>query len=548
MSVNKTDISLIRKYLNGELDARAMHELERRAQADPFLWDMMQGMERGTPSDQSVLDEIDALIDKRVEKDKKRVVTMWRIASIAASLLIVLGFGIWFFAHQPENVAPALTVVKKPAPVNQDKITPPAPVAKPSLPLNKQPTIAKLNHKKQVTTSQADKEKSPALAAVTYKSSTDTVEYKASDYKVRQNATAEEMLKKLPGYEVGADGNVTHQGQAVTKVRLNAKEYNSGLITGTVVDKNNSPMANAIVTQNGTSNRAITDANGNFSIGVPLKSDLTVNSLGYVPKLVKVNDKNRLKITMSDSLKSLAEVNVLGYGTSKKTTLTGAVSNVEAKDLKEVQATSVDQALQGRLPGVDIQKAKTENSSKTITGRVIAKEDHEPIPGATIKVKGSNTGTVTDANGKFKLTLPAKADALIVAFIGYDVREIKVPSKNETDIELSSSSKALAEVVIARTDDYASDKPEDTDARPYIGWEEYNKYIKNNATTTDDKKGVVRLAFTVNADGSISNITVKKSISPATDQKAIELVKNGPKFRGNKNRKPETVRLRVRFK
>jgi hypothetical protein len=62
--------------------------------------------------------------------------------------------------------------------------------------------------------------------SITYK--IDTVEYKASDYKVRENSTVDELLKHMEGFEVGSDGSVTHQGQAVTKARLNGRDYAGG--------------------------------------------------------------------------------------------------------------------------------------------------------------------------------------------------------------------------------------------------------------------------------------------------------------------------------
>ena len=62
--------------------------------------------------------------------------------------------------------------------------------------------------------------------SITYK--TDTVEYRASDYKVRPNATVDELLKKMEGMEVGSDGTVTHQGQQLTKAKVNGKEYSGG--------------------------------------------------------------------------------------------------------------------------------------------------------------------------------------------------------------------------------------------------------------------------------------------------------------------------------
>ncbi|TSJ43463.1 outer membrane beta-barrel protein [Mucilaginibacter corticis] len=64
--------------------------------------------------------------------------------------------------------------------------------------------------------------------SVTYKE--DTVEYRASDYKVRENATLDELLKKMEGMEVGTDGSLTHQGQQVVKAKLNGKEYAGGSV------------------------------------------------------------------------------------------------------------------------------------------------------------------------------------------------------------------------------------------------------------------------------------------------------------------------------
>lgn len=65
--------------------------------------------------------------------------------------------------------------------------------------------------------------------SVTYK--TDTVEYRASDYKVRPNATIDELLKKMEGMEVGSDGSLTHQGEAVVKAKLNGKEFAGGSVS-----------------------------------------------------------------------------------------------------------------------------------------------------------------------------------------------------------------------------------------------------------------------------------------------------------------------------
>jgi hypothetical protein len=86
---NKPDIALIRKYLNGELDARAMYELERRAQDDPYLMDVLMGMEMGNETeDEDSLATIDQLLGQRVQKVQTKKMIPWKSWSIAASVVI----------------------------------------------------------------------------------------------------------------------------------------------------------------------------------------------------------------------------------------------------------------------------------------------------------------------------------------------------------------------------------------------------------------------------------------------------------------------------
>lgn len=100
MKNSKADISLIRKYLNGELDSRAMYRLEREAQDDPMLMDMIQGMETGNrEADERTLRDIDQLIINRVAAaGKSRKMTSWK-GWIAAASLVLIGTiaGLWIF-------------------------------------------------------------------------------------------------------------------------------------------------------------------------------------------------------------------------------------------------------------------------------------------------------------------------------------------------------------------------------------------------------------------------------------------------------------------
>src|ERR1051325_3606908 len=86
--------------------------------------------------------------------------------------------------------------------------------------------------------------------------------------------------------------------------------------------------------------------------------------------------------------------------------------------------------------------------NRTITGTVTAKEDGLPIPGATVKVKGSSTGTQTNSAGKFTLSVPADA-SLVVSFVGTVPQTIVVGNKTTINVALAQSQAQLSEVVVS---------------------------------------------------------------------------------------------------
>ena len=86
-------------------------------------------------------------------------------------------------------------------------------------------------------------------------------------------------------------------------------------ITGTVVDANNEPVIGAVVVVTGTSNGTVTDANGNFKYSIPSTAvSITITSIGYKDKLVKLGDKTNFQIIMEEEQENLDEVVVVGYG------------------------------------------------------------------------------------------------------------------------------------------------------------------------------------------------------------------------------------------
>ena len=119
-------------------------------------------------------------------------------------------------------------------------------------------------------------------------------------------------------------------------------------IKGHVVDAAGEPVIGASVVEESTTNGTITDIDGNFSLKVSPKSMLTVSFIGYATQTVPVNGKTSLTITLKEDTEVLDEVVVIGYGTMKKSDLTGAISSVSSKDLMKQPSPSLGAALQAK--------------------------------------------------------------------------------------------------------------------------------------------------------------------------------------------------------
>lgn len=128
-------------------------------------------------------------------------------------------------------------------------------------------------------------------------------------------------------------------------------------VKGIVVDKTGVGIPGASVTIKSTSTGTLTDVNGAFSINAPANGVLRVSFIGYQPKEININNTTEFRIILQDNVSDLNEVVVIGYGTQKKATVTGALSSVAAADLKDQQITRVDDALEGRAAGVNVSQS-----------------------------------------------------------------------------------------------------------------------------------------------------------------------------------------------
>ncbi len=126
-------------------------------------------------------------------------------------------------------------------------------------------------------------------------------------------------------------------------------------ITGAIVDKAGEPLLGVSIAIKGTTIGTITDIDGNFTLKVPSDDAVIVATyVGYADQQIKVGNATEIKIVMEESVTELDQVVVIGYGTQKKSDLTGAVASVSSEDLLATPVARIDEALTGRAAGVNV--------------------------------------------------------------------------------------------------------------------------------------------------------------------------------------------------
>lgn len=129
-------------------------------------------------------------------------------------------------------------------------------------------------------------------------------------------------------------------------------------VSGTVVDDQGEPLIGVTVMVAGTSNGTATDLDGNYALkGVPSKGKIVFSYIGYASQTIDVKGRTTINVKMSEDSKALDELVVVGYGTVKKSDLTGSVGSVGTEALNAKGAPSVLENLQGTTPGVNITKS-----------------------------------------------------------------------------------------------------------------------------------------------------------------------------------------------
>lgn len=133
-----------------------------------------------------------------------------------------------------------------------------------------------------------------------------------------------------------------------------SKEIQDIVIRGQITDAKGETLPGVSVKIKGTAIGTSTDADGRYSLNVPENSTLVFTYIGFITKEVAVNNQTSLNVVLESDSKALDEVVVIGYGSQKRSEITGSISTVSGKDIATVTSGGIQEALQGRAAGVNI--------------------------------------------------------------------------------------------------------------------------------------------------------------------------------------------------
>ena len=166
----------------------------------------------------------------------------------------------------------------------------------------------------------------------------------------------------------------------LTLICFSAASYAQKTVTGTVVDEQGQTLPGVNVMEKGTTNGTITDIDGKYSLNVGSNSTLEFSYIGYENVEINVSNGTTFNVTLTEDTKQIDEVVVVGYGTMKKSDVSGSSITVGADDIAGFVGSGIDQALQGKAAGVQI----TANSG-------------QPGGGMNVQIRGASTLNAANA-------------------------------------------------------------------------------------------------------------------------------------------------------
>lgn len=516
----------IEKYLRGEMTPAEMHALEQKALNDPFLAEALEGAQLSGP--EAFYEDVAALRDAVKKKTRKRggIITingsMQLYFGIAASLLLlaVSSFIVINMMREQKRNAETMALNAEDHALLADSVLRDS--ANVLLPQRRNMIALDQSSSQQNPASRRQDASGQVLAPVRQNeiASRDEQEVEVALSEPPVVLRQEEAVKDAvpSGKTAGTDAKRKSAQSPAATAPL------TGRVLSTEVGE---VVPGALVRIKETNQTAVADEQGRFTINALPGQTLNVAMLGLKSTEVVVPENSaRLDVLMDTDVLALSEVVVTAQGLQKETKSLGySVSSLE-KGL-----------VQGRVSG----------------------PDGVGVPGVNVVLKGTSTGAVTDANGRF--SIPASEGSMLVfSFIGYATEERKIEDVSApVNVSMQDDVAQLSEIVVVAGSGVTK-KEEDyiiyQMAIPEGGFRAFRKYLEKAIRYPQDAaenkiEGKVTLEFTVTTNGELTNFKIIKSIGYGCDEALINAVRNGPGWNpSTRNNRPasEVVRVRYNFK
>jgi hypothetical protein len=387
MSVTENTYDRIIRYLKDQLSNRERHHLEKEMMQDTFDEEAFEGLNQLSADElETDMDRLMSRLDERIEPQKKRnLVVFYRIA---AAIILLVGIGSIFYVvfrtpsqdfitqenNRERQIAPAEKVIPaEPAsPVNKNADTDAAAKTKGSTEWQKEETpeasAPALNAQREAAPLERYTEEELSIAD---KSDEPVIQPQMESPPIKRHAAKDQPPKKT--------------------------------ITAKVVDSDGEALPGVSIMEKGSAYGTITDVNGNFSLQVgDTVSKLSLSYIGYLPLELKTSDAAGKNIAMQEDIIALDEVVVVGYGTQKRSEVTGAVSSAKAVDIANGEAAEPYNIIKPVPPGGSLKAFK-----EWVKDRIDTKKIQTPPGKHRIQVMLTVQASGLISNIRLKSTAPS---------------------------------------------------------------------------------------------------------------------------------------------
>lgn len=317
------DIDILEDYLDGKLDAKAMHRIERLSLEDPFVAEALAGLSLSPKRTQS-LSLLQKQLQERVAQkpieEKRWQITSQRLSIAAAAAVLFLTVSLLFWmresnsrdqlaAGKPKKVEASIAPIQ----TKDDPVT-----LAPNAEMEK--VIVEQKSATYAATSKKINKSFPVpspIAAASIESDAPKIEHISNEVLLRSSTVQKE------------NESVSRDVSSALVGKVAGMQINNHSIRGTVYDEGNLPVPGALVKLKGKLNGVVTDSKGEFSLAIDsgLKNQaIMVSSIGYKSKEIIARNAQNLAVELKPDNATLSEVVVVGYGSAKKSALTGSSS------------------------------------------------------------------------------------------------------------------------------------------------------------------------------------------------------------------------------